>query len=182
MPEAISTLAFVAGYAAFNSGAFARSGSAVSSEAMVVRQAVGKVASAAERSHALFGAKAKAISQIWALAHECSAPGWDGDSANPLTPRAAGLAVQFIRALPDKYALPEFAPEPDGSIALDWIHSRNRLFSLSIGASNRLAYAWLDGADKGHAVARFDESSIPSRILEGISAIMSRENVAVGSV
>jgi hypothetical protein len=180
MPEAVSTIAFLVGYAAFNSGAFARSGSAVSSEAMAVRQAVGKVANSAERSHALFGAKAKAISQIWALANECSEPGWDGESANPLTPRTAGLAVEFIRALPDGLALPEFAPEPDGSIALDWIHSRNRLFSLSIGTSNRLAYAWLDGADKGHAVARFDENHIPARILEGIIAIMSRENAAVG--
>ena len=180
MPEAVSTIAFLVGYAAFNSGAFARSGSAVSSEAMAVRQAVGKVANSAERSHALFGAKAKAISQIWALANECSEPGWDGESANPLTPRTAGLAVEFIRALPDGLAPPEFAPEPDGSIALDWIHSRNRLFSLSIGTSNRLAYAWLDGADKGHAVARFDENHIPARILEGIIAIMSRENAAVG--
>ena len=124
--------------------------------------------------------KAKAISQIRALLNECSAPGWDGDSANPLTPRTAGQAVQFIRALPDKFALPEFAPEPDGSLALDWIDSRNRLFSLSIGTSKRLAYTWLDGTDKGHAVARFDESNISPRILQGISAIMSHEHVAVG--
>lgn len=179
MPEAVSTIAFLVGYAAFNSGAFARSGSAVSSEAMAVRHAVGKVANAAERSHALFGAKANAISQIWALANECSEPGWDGEGANPLTPRAAGLAVDFIRALPDGIALPEFAPEPDGSISLDWIHSRNRLFSLSIGTANRLAYAWLDGADKGHAVSRFDGSQIPPRILQGIRAIMNRENAAV---
>ena len=124
--------------------------------------------------------KAKAISQIRALLNECSAPGWDGDGANPLTPRTAGQAVQFIRALPDKFALPEFAPEPDGSLALDWIDSRNRLFSLSIGTSKRLAYTWLDGTDKGHAVARFDESNISPRILQGISAIMGHENVAVG--
>jgi hypothetical protein len=180
MPEAVSTIALLVGYAALNSGAFARSGSAVSGEAMAVRQAVGKVVNATERSHALFGAKAKAISQIWSLANECSVAGWDGDAAKPVTPLIAGLAVEFIRALPDGVALPEFAPEPDGSISLDWIISRNRLFSLSIGASNRLAYAWLDGSDKGHAVARFDGNRIPARILQGISATMSRENAAVG--
>ena len=124
--------------------------------------------------------KAKAISQIRALVKECSEPGWDGDGANPLTSRTADLVIQFIRVLPDKLALPEFAIEPDGSIALDWIHSRNRLFSLSIGTSKRLAYTWLDGTDKGHAVGRFDENNISPKIVQGISAIMSHENVAVG--
>ena len=61
--------------------------------------------------------------------------------------------------------MPEFAPEPDGAISLDWIQSRHRLFTLSISASNRLAYAWLDGTDKGHGVARFDGRTIPRRVL-----------------
>ena len=69
--------------------------------------------------------------------------------------------------------VPEFAPEPDGSVSLDWIQSRTRLFSLSIGTSRRLAYAWLDGSDKGHAVSRFDGKHIPSRIQQGIREIVN---------
>ena len=68
--------------------------------------------------------------------------------------------------------LPEFAPEPDGSISLDWIQSRARLYSLSIGHSNRLAYAWLDGADKGHGVVHFDGQNVPPRVLDGIKHIV----------
>ena len=72
--------------------------------------------------------------------------------------------------------LPEFAPEPDGAISLDWIRSRHRLFSLSIGSTNRLAYSWLDGAHRGHAVAQFDGTKIPVRILQGIESIMNHGN------
>ncbi len=119
-----------------------------------------------------FGAKANAISRIWALANECSQPDWDGYGASPLDERAALAAVDFIRALPEGVPLPDLAPEPDGSISLDWIQSRNRLFSLSVAPGNRLVYAWLDGADRGHAVARFDGVCVPPRILSGIERIM----------
>ena len=46
-------------------------------------------------------------------------------------------SVEFIRALLDDLPLPEFAPEPDGSISPDWIQSRNRLFSISVGSTHR---------------------------------------------
>ncbi len=121
------------------------------------------------------------ISQIVSLANECAEPGWDGDEAVPLDWIAIHTAVEFIRALPNDVPIPEFAPEPDGSLSLDWIQSRNRLFSLSVGSTNRLAYAWLDGSDKGHGVARFDGERIPPRIIEGILGVMSHGNTALSS-
>ena len=160
----------------------ARAGSAISAEAQTVQQAARTVMKSVERSQALFGNKAMAISQIWELANECAEPGWDGDGAFAINHIAVFNACAFIRALPDGMPLPEFAPEPDGSISLDWIQSRNRLFSLSVGTGNRLAYAWLDGTDKGHAVARFDEEEgVPPRILAGIKAIMNSGNAAIRS-
>ena len=119
--------------------------------------------------------------KLWALADECSEPGWDGDDALPLDHRAVFKAITFIQALPEGVPLPEFAPEPDGSLSLDWISSRNRLFSLSVGTDDRLSYAWLDGTDKGHAVARFDGESVPPRILEGIIAILNGGSALVRS-
>src|SRR6266550_5433638 len=97
--------------------------------------------------------------------------GWDGADAAAIDPLAVLMARRFLRLLPEGVPLPEFAPEPDGSISLDWIRSRNRLFSLSIGRSNRLAYAWLDGADKGHGVVHFDDCNVPELILNHIVAI-----------
>ena len=152
--------------------------SAMSAEAVVVRAAANSVVNSVERSQALFGDKSVAISNLWALANQCAEAGWDGQGALSMNRSAIYNAVAFIRALPDGVLLPEIAPEPDGSVSLDWIKSRNRLFSMSVGSSNRLAYAWLDGTDKGHAVARFDEGRVPQRILDGISAIMATERDA----
>lgn len=114
----------------------------------------------------------ESLAKIWALVKECSEPGWDGDGALPLDQLAATSAAEFVRALPDGISLPEFAPEPDGSISLDWIQSRNCLFSLSVGANGQLAYAWMDGADGGHAAARFDGDTIPPEVLEGIKRVV----------
>lgn len=153
-----------------------RGGSATSPEANAVRKAAYALVERVETSQALFGKQAKAISQLLALADECAEPGWDGADACAISPLAIFKATAFVRALPYGIELPEFAPEPDGSVSLDWIQSRTRLFSLSVGTSDRLAYAWLDGADKGHAVARFDGATIPPRILEGVKAIMNHGN------
>ena len=112
------------------------------------------------------------VAKIWSLVKECSEPGWDGAGSLPLDHLAAASAAQFVRALPDGISLPEFAPESDGSISLDWIHSRDCIFSLSVGANGRLAYAWLDGADGGHAAARFDGATISPDILEGINRVV----------
>jgi hypothetical protein len=133
-----------------------------------------------ERSQVLFGEKNVAISQIAALANECAEAGWDGNEAAPIDSVAVRTAAEFIRAMPNDLPLPEFAPEPDGSISLDWIQSRTRLFSLSVGSTSRLAYAWLDGSDKGHGVARFDGERIPPRIIEGVIGIMNHDDAAIG--
>ncbi len=137
-----------------------------------MRKAARKVANAAERSYALFAEKAAAISQLAALATECAEEGWDGSGAAAIDLVAVLLAERFLRALPYRIPLPELAVEPDGSISLDWIRSRNRLFSVSVGRSSRLAFAWLDGSDSGHGVARFDGQGVPPRVLEGIEAVV----------
>lgn len=179
MPEPFSTTLGICliGYATVQ--ACPRVSSAVSSESRAVRAAVTAVAERAEQSQALFGGKAAAISRLQTLANDCAAPNWDGEAACALNPMAVFLAESFVRVLPEGIPLPEFSAEPDGSVALDWIQSRNRLFSISVGSNNRLAYAWLDGADKGHAIARFDGDRVPQRILEGISAIMNHGNITL---
>ena len=122
---------------------------------------------------------AATISQIWALVDECVETGWDGDEGQPISEIAAKVAADFVSDLPPDVSLPEVAPEPDGSISLDWIQSRSRLFSLSIGKGSRLPYAWLDGADVGHGVAFFDGETAPPTILEGIRRITHDGNAAV---
>ena len=177
MPEPVSTLGYLVGYAALY--ATVRAGSAVSSEAEAIRNTASVMVESTEESLALFGGKAVALSQLRTLANECAEENWDGNGACPIHPTAVFLTAEFLRALPDDLPLPEFAPEPDGAISLDWIQSRTRLFSLGIGASQRLAYAWLDGSDKGHAVSRFDREQIPARILQGIREIIDHGHASL---
>lgn len=160
--------------------ALPHAGSAVSREAESVGQRIAELRDSAERSEALFGHKSVALSQLWALAKECSESNWNGDGARPLSLQALDEAAAVIRALPSDVPLPEFAAEPDGAVSLDWIQSRNRLFSVS-AAGPRLSYAWVDGSDRGHGVARFDGETIPARILEGIKAVTGNGDPRVRS-
>ena len=165
------------GHAALNP--YARQGSAVSAEAEAVTRAASAIVRSAEDSQMLFGEKSAALSRLAELTDECAEEGWDGSEAFALDRVAVKNAKDFVRALPDGIPVPEFAPEPDGSISLDWIQSRHRLFSVSVGRSNRLAFAWLDGADSGHGVARFDGLNVPALVLAGIQSILSRGNASL---
>lgn len=144
-----------------------------------MREAASAVVERGETSRALFGKKALALSQLATLANECALDDWDGAGARAVSHLSVFMATTFVRALPEGIPLPEFAPEPDGSVSLDWIQSKNRLFMLSVGTSNRVAYAWLDGSDKGHAVARFDGETIPHLILEGIKETMNHGHASL---
>src|SRR5689334_15490769 len=115
MPEVVSAVGLCVGYAAMH--LLARGTSAVSPEAEALCKAAGEVIRAAERSQALFGDKAAAISAIQALAYNCSGAGWDGGQAEPVSPVASRISADFIRALPASHPLPEFAAEPDGAIS-----------------------------------------------------------------
>ena len=119
-----------------------------------------------------FGEKASAISRLMALAKDCAEQGWDGRAACAIDPEALRNAQAFVRALPGGFPAPECAPEPDGSISLDWIQSRHCLFSVSMGSTLQLPCAWLNRAAKGHYVASFDGASVPPRILDGIKDII----------
>jgi len=157
----------VIGFAAMQ--ALANGGNAVSPEAQAVRAQADCVIKVFEQSQALFGAKKAAISELMALAAE----------DQTVDPIAVLVAEKFLRALPNAIPLPEFSIDPDGSVSLDWIEARNQIFSLSVGANSRLAFAWLDGTDKGHAVARFDGQQIPERVIDGITSIATNGNASL---
>lgn len=160
--------AFYNGYTALNPNTLH---SAVSTAAQDICRTTWNIIKDMERSQILFGKKAVVISELWELADECGEDEWDGEGACALDFTAVQNAENFVRVFPDNLPAPDVSPEPDGSISLDWIVSRHRLFSLSIGAGNRLAFAWLDGSDTGHGVARFDGTTVPVRILDGIRAL-----------
>ena len=152
----------LSGYAALQ--ALACANSATSREANAIHKAATDVALAAEQSFTLFGEKAPLLFLVggarFGLCASCS---WDGGDAAAIDQTAILSAERFVRSMPEEIPLPEFTPEPDGSISLDWIHSSNRQFSVSVGRGNRLAYAWLDGTGRGYGVVGFDGRNVPAR-------------------
>jgi hypothetical protein len=113
------------------------------------------------------------------LAREHSTAGWDGGEAEPISQIAMNRAEDFIRALPADVAAPEFAPEPDGAISLDWIYSRNEFLSVSIGESDRLSFAWVDGSDTGYGVCHFDGKKVPRRILDSLPTALKNGDASL---
>ena len=159
----------VAGYTTL--AALARQSSAVSCEAAAVQKNATTLVERREQSVALFGPKASALSDLSQLASECAEEDWDGYGARALDLRALRLAQEIIRSLPEELPMPSFSIEPDGCVSLDWIPSRNRTFTLSAGKTDRLPYAWIDGTDRGHAVAKLTNGQLPPRILQEIKRI-----------
>lgn len=121
----------------------------------------------------LYDDKEDLLSELEEIAEEYSVPNWDGYEALPIEPQALELAKKFINALPEDLPLPETAPEPDGSISLDWIWSKDRVFSLSVGKTYELSYAWIDNEDRGYGVAKFDGETVPKRVIDSIRGFMS---------
>ena len=151
--------------------ALARPGSAVSGEASQVRACAETMVDRVESSDALFGGKTAVISALWGLRRSHAEAGWDGAEALPVDRHAIGLATSFIRALPDDCDLPSVGVDPDGAVTLDWLVARHRMLSISVaGDSKRLAYAWIDGTDRGNAVTRFDRDTVPNLLMQAIWA------------
>lgn len=183
MPEPISltlSSACLIGYTALRG--MNRSSGATSDEATIVGLATAAIVEWGDRSHELFGDKLGAISALNALAADCSLQDWDGEGGAALDSVALAQAETVVRLLPKGVPMPDVAANPDGSISLDWIQTRNRVFSLNISQSSRLAYAWLDGVDKGHGVAFFNGLTLPPRLLEGIKGIVDHGNTTLRAV
>ncbi|MCC5806198.1 MAG: hypothetical protein JJU00_07705 [Opitutales bacterium] len=90
-----------------------------------------------------------------------------------MNPAALARARAFVRALPDGIPLPEVSAEPDGAVAFDWMPHPARTFTLSVSGSNRVSYAWIDGADRGHAAVEFSDAKVPSRVLTELERLIS---------
>lgn len=145
--------------------------SAVSTEASDITKQSESLKRYHEQSLALFGDKARLLESLCELSQECLQDDWDGYGANAINLIAVKNAKNLIRALPDGFEMPELSVDPDGDVSFDWMPSHTKTFTLSVNSSCRLAYAWIDGTDRGHAVAKFENGVIPDRILAEIRRI-----------
>ena len=73
---------------------------------------------------------------------ECKVENWDGYGARPIADKTIENALELAISLCGKgLPIPEFTPEPDGEIALEWYGDDNSVVSVSVAPSGQIAYA-----------------------------------------
>lgn len=157
----------------FSRYAFANSG--VSEEADRLAKATKELQLHCERPESLYGRKAEAINRLYAAVDELRVD----VNQEPAVPEAMLNATKFLRILPNEMRLPDIGVEPDGSISLDWIVSRTCMLSISISTSDRLAFAWLNGSDRGHAVAYFRGGLIPEPLFSVMRSLIPNDSITL---
>lgn len=103
---------------------------------------------------------------------EARTSNWDGYGAEPLKLASLKAALVFISELKSlkKFPEPEFSVDPDGEIALDWIQSRYKMFSISFSVNNRVSYAGLFGVNKVRGSEYFS-NEIPKQVKDCLSRL-----------
>ena len=105
---------------------------------------------------------------------EASATGWDGYRGNPSNLSSYQLARRFLASLPTTLPVPEVAIDPDGDIGFDWYLDSKHLYTVSIGANGRLAYAGVFGSGaRTHGTEVFDDN-VPEVVIQNISRVFRR--------
>jgi len=171
-PISVTALLYL-GYPAL--AEYAQATSAISSEASRISEVAASVMRERQWSHSLFGAKAAALSELSSVV-ACL---YVDDEQERVTSETYRNAEQFLLALPEDLPPPAFGIDPDGAISITWAVSRARIFSVSIAESERIAYAWLDGSDRGHAVARFRTPALPAVFTSALRSIVSDDAVSL---
>lgn len=59
-------------------------------------------------------------------------------------------AAEFIDSLPDHFPAPEIGSDESGDLHVEWLPSRNSMFSVEV--AEELIYAWNSNGQSGHGV------------------------------
>jgi hypothetical protein len=91
-----------------------------------------------------------AIDPLEDTRERCQVDGWDGVGSVAVTDaviaKAVSVAAAIADLLPSSIPGPDFVPEGDGAICLDWMIDPKRIFSLSVGVRDGISFAGHFGA------------------------------------
>lgn len=107
------------------------------------------------QSVALSGARLSALSDLDAFYKESSCVNWDGEGGLAVEQKSYENARKFISLMPRDWKKPEISADPDGEVSVEWHGGNRRRFSVSIGADERVSYAWLFGSERGNGTDTF---------------------------
>lgn len=142
-------------------------------EARRVEKIFGEMQRHSLASMSLGRAKQDGLDNLYATFAESCQDGWDGYDASAASYESYQRAKRFIEALPTSFPIPEVALDPDGEVSLEWYGQPGRVFSVSIGANDELAYAGrFSPTRKTHGTELFTDQ-IPKVILDNIRRLLA---------
>lgn len=110
------------------------------------------------------------LDELYQLAEECSAIGWDGYDAVAISRDTVRVARDFIMAIPSNMKFPAIAAEPDGHVTLEWYASPKRVLSVSVSPQALIHYAALLGSASQNGTEPF-LGEFPESILELVKRV-----------
>lgn len=122
------------------------------------------------RDTARFGNKLIGLENAYV---EASEPDWDGYGAVAADRDSYFRARELLGLLPDSMPVPEFSVDPDGEISIEWVLSKSRLVTISVGSDGTLTYIGFLGSARMKGAERFDQE-IPRAVMAVLERIIPR--------
>lgn len=144
--------------------------SGVSSAAQELQKASSKLTTYEMRSQALSARINSMLAELAVISTKTYA-----DSVESVQASAVALsnARLLICALPEMSIRPDISLDGEGGIMFDWMISKFKMYSISIGRTSRLPFALLNGAEKAYGVIEFDGQKAPNRMVSDLSVMLS---------
>lgn len=117
------------------------------------------------------GRRLSALADLHSFYSSAAKENWDGEGALPVNGLSYANARRFLSLMPSSWAKPEINGDPDGEVAVEWDVGSRRRFSISIGPDDRVSYAWLNGAERGHGTDIF-VNEIPSSVTTQVNRLV----------
>ncbi len=116
------------------------------------------------------GLGSEVFNELFDVSENCKQPGWDGDSAEPVSRDTFLNAFRFLESLPFGIQKPSVGVEPDGHVTLEWYKSPRHTLSISVSPDGFLYYSALMGLRKTNGSEPFF-GEVPKIVLELIGKV-----------
>lgn len=109
------------------------------------------------------------ISEIDELVADSATAENNASGVQPVDEDTARAAIEFAFLLPRSMPAPEIAPDMDGEVSFDWLGPGQKMFSVSINKTGRIAFAGRFGEkSKIHGTEQLSEAC-PPEVFRGIA-------------
>ncbi len=145
-------------------------GNGVSAQSRAITGRLENVAEAALRTGSIGLPRQTVLEALLDALDEAADEDWEGYGGQMVSPRVFIGALRFVWLLPASVPVPDVTIDPDGEVLFEWYRSPYRVFSVSVGAGGKSAYAGLLEDEKVNGTERISDS-FPRTFIEAIKKV-----------